>query len=174
MSNFEFSFNLDAEIRKIESTPAKPAKPANRDVTNDGNSRDSQFAASKFEKIPLLDHLTATERQAYQGWYDVMVGDKFKMSPEQAHKKAWSLLQKTSALLAEEGFKRDKFVKIYSVPLGREVYLCKDEATRLPDKTIPVFTVDEIKDFSTLSREDALLLAEAKAIFNPRGFFQDE
>ena len=37
---------------------------------------------------PVLDHLTETERQAYQGWYDVMVGDKFNMSPKEAHVEA--------------------------------------------------------------------------------------
>ena len=142
-------------------------------------SEELYFAGILSEEIPVEDFLSS-EKQAYKGWYDVLTGPNHRMPPKEGHRRALSLLQTSlrtrQANKIKTDFRLDGFVKIWSSYLKQFIYLVRDErkARFVPDKTIPVFTADEIRDFSTLSREDALLLVEAKAIFNPRGFFQDE
>jgi len=128
---------------------------------------------------PMLDNLTETERQAYQGWYDVMVGDKFNMSPERADAEAMALLLKTSRILkieqASKDYKRDGYIKIFSTKLNRPVYLAKDEPAkmRVPDKSLQVFLESEIQAFNGLSSDELTLMLEAKAIFNFNGEIKD-
>jgi len=127
----------------------------------------------------ILDNLTETERQAYDGWFTIMTGDKFNMSPEEAHAEAMKLLLKTSRLLkidqAVKDYKLDGFLKIFSTKLNRAVYLVKDEKVkkRVPDKSLQVFLESEIKGFRGLSRDEILLLIEARTILNFNGVIVD-
>ena len=128
---------------------------------------------------PVLDHLTETERQAYQGWYDVMIGEKFNMSPQEAHAEAMKLLIKTSRLLkidqATQDYKLNGYLKIFSTKLNRPIYLAKDEKVkrRVPDKALKVFLESEIQTLKGLSSDELTLMLEAKAIFNFGGLIED-
>ena len=128
-----FIFRIDGE--NIRCRPTK--EPLTAEILKTLKEHKPEIIDVLYQKkqIHALDQLPETEREAYQGWYDVMVGPNHKMSPEQAHQKAWALLQKSSAVLAEDQIKRIGFVKIYSAHLGRYVYLCQDESTtkRVPD-----------------------------------------
>jgi hypothetical protein len=127
----------------------------------------------------LLDNLTEAEREAYQGWYDVMVGEKFNMSPDEAHAEAMVLLLKTSRMLklaqATHDYEQDGYQKIFSTKLNRNIYLAKDEQAkkRVPDKSLQVFVESEIDALKGLSADEQMLMLEAKTIFNFNGVIED-
>lgn len=123
------------------------------------------------ERATLLSRLTETEREAYQGWYDIMVSERFKMSLEAAHAKAWELLQKSIKGLQQKqamvDFEMDGFVRIHSTGLGRDIYFAKDEraVSGVRGKGIPIFTLAELEQLEGLRLDEALLLVEAKILF---------
>jgi len=161
---------------------AIPANPAilNRQISEISGISNTPHADHRdHDHSVILDHLTETERQAYVGWYDVMTGEKFNMSEEEAHKEAMKLLLKTSRLLkidqATQDYKLDGFIKIFSTKLNRSIYLVRDERTKagVPDKSLQVFVESEIKGFRGLSRDEILLLIEARTILNFNGVIVD-
>ena len=171
----EFKFDLEGEIAKIESTPANPANVANRKMSDDANSQNSQDSqpVSTLNVIPLIlnsqdsqnsqrppdiwQFLTDLEREVWQSYYGSAIGPKFGMSPENASKKATEILiGYMNALKGEEteqNFKRDGYIKIISTRLGQPIYLCRDSlvAKKVPDSTITVFTLRELKALDDLS-----------------------
>ena len=68
---------------------------------------------------------------------------------------------------AEQRFKLDGHLKIFSTKLGHAVYICRnsDAARRVPLKNIPVFTIDDIMATDGLDENDRLLILEAKELF---------
>lgn len=128
---------------------------------------------------PVLDHLTETERQAYEDWFSEMTGEKFNMSVEEARSEAMKLLVKTSRLLkigqATQDYKLDGYLKIFSTKLNRSIYLAKDEQAkkRVPDKSLQVFLESEVKALRGLNPDESALMLEAKAIFNFNGAIED-
>jgi len=175
------------DVLDIE-TPDKSAKSA-KSPPNDTFSPFSPFSHKdrKLKSDPValetgtlvLDLLTETERQAYHGWYDVMIGQKFKMSPEEAHAEAMRLLIKTSWLLkidqATQDYKLNGYLKIFSTKLNRTIYLAKDEKAkkRVPDKSLQVFVESEIDALKGLSADEQMLMLEAKTMFNFNGLIED-
>lgn len=47
----------------------------------------------------LFEHLSPSQKQAYAGWFDVMVNGKSELSVEDAHRKALELVAKSSIIL---------------------------------------------------------------------------
>jgi len=185
----EFKFDLEGEIAKIKSTPANPANVANlkdSEEANSQNSQDSQPAPVKvtFQPEPnsqdsqnsqrypeVWQFLTDLEREVWRSYYNSAVGPKFGMSPEDASRKATDILVgNMNALQGEEieqSFKQDGYIKIFSTRLGQSIYLCRDSivAKKVPDSTITVFTLRELKALDGLDDDEALLLLEAKVLF---------
>ena len=64
-------------------------------------------------------------------------------------------------------YKREGFIKIFSAYLGQSIYLAKDKrvAKKVPDKALPVYLEDEIKELKDLSVNELRTLHEAKRIF---------
>jgi len=122
------------------------------------------------DRSDLISRLTPTEREAYNGWVDIMTSDRFNMSPKAAHREAWGLLQESNQRLrlkqAMADFERDGVTRIYSTKLGRDIWICRDDAVRVSDVRIPVFTLADLRSRDGLRLDEALLLAEAKILFS--------
>ena len=119
----------------------------------------------------FIDRLGEVEREVYQEYYDLMTCPKYKMSPDVAHKEAMRLLIRSMNILqardAEKKFRRRGWIQIHSTEFNKDFYLCENELAkkRVPDKSLAAFTMAEIYSLRGLSREEALLLVEAKILF---------
>ena len=161
----DFKFDLDGEVAKIESTPANPA---NRRKTEQLNSQDSQ------RHPDIWPFLTDGERELWKNAYNVAIGPKYKMSHDDASRKATNWLVDSINSLQEdkvkENFKCDGYLKIFSTKLGEPIYICRDSivAKKVPELNIKIFTLRELKALDGLDDEEALQLIEAKILFDGR------
>ena len=188
----EFTFDLDGEVAKIESAPANPANPENRRKTEQLNSQDSRDSqpVPAVETTPqksdsrdsqdsqrhpdIWPFLTDGERELWQNAYNVAIGPKYKMSHDDASRKATNWLVDSINSLQEdkvkENFKCDGYLKIFSTKLGEPIYICRDSivAKKVPELNIKIFTLRELKALDGLDDEEALQLIEAKILFDGR------
>ena len=69
---------------------------------------------------------------------------------------------------AVEDYKRDGFIKIFSVYLMQAIYLARDEkaASVVPDKTLPIYIESELAALRDLNLDELRTLHEAKIIFD--------
>lgn len=185
----KFTFDLDGEVAKIESAPANPANVANRKKTEQVNSQDSHPVptvetispesdsrdSQDSQRYPAIwQFLTDGERELWQTAYNVAIGPNYKMSHDDASRKAtkW-LVDSINSLRGDnytEDFKRDGYLKIFSTKLGQPIYICRDSivAKKVPESSIKVFTLRELKELDGLDDEENLLLIEAKILFDGR------
>ena len=188
----EFTFDLEGEVAKIESAPANPANIANRRKTEQVISQDSQDSqpVPTVETIPpesdsrdsqdsqrypaIWQFLTGDERELWQRAYNVAIGPNYKMSHDDASRKATNwIVDSINSLQGDkvkENFKHDGYLKIFSTKLGEPIYICRDSivAKKVPDANIKAFTLRELKALDGLDDEEALQLIEAKILFDGR------
>jgi len=67
---------------------------------------------------------------------------------------------------AVEDYKRDGFIKIFSVYLMQAIYLARDEtaASMVPDKTLPIYMESELAALRDLNLDELRTMHEAKEI----------
>lgn len=118
-----------------------------------------------------LDHLTDSEREAYEEYLEIMTSQKFTMDRNSAEQEAMRLVLRAKRVFqarqAAKDYKQVGFVKIFSTVLDQAVYMAKNEqaARRVPDRSLPVYLESEVLACKGLDREEAMFLLEAKIIF---------
>lgn len=116
--------------------------------------------------------LSDTQQMAYAEWYRGMVGEKFNLSPEEAHEKTSELIAKTSKALQikeyVERFRAQGYLEIFSIKLDKKIYLARTpQDKRLLDAPEgDIYLAEEIRQMEGLEGQELMLMLESKDIFN--------
>lgn len=124
----------------------------------------------------LFPLLTKTEQAAYSGWFNIMIGAKFKMDVADAHRESALLLAKTSRELYirkyVQRFRMDDYIKIFSLRLNRKIGVVRYEGKKRFLNADPgdLYSAEEIanhiREKALLDDKELPLMMEALKIFN--------
>lgn len=128
---------------------------------------------SAISQIPvkeLLSSLTAQGIALFPDHPNLKIRSESPISDgtrEVLRKRKSEILKALDISQAVADYKREGFIKIFSVYLGQSIYLGKDKrvAEKVPDKALPVYLEDELKALKDLSLDELRTLHEAKMIF---------
>ncbi len=127
---------------------------------------------TKYLKKTFIDYLDDTEREAYQEYFEIMISPKFNLSEQQAHIKATEIMTRNIRVLNNETdqrhFEAYGWVRVYSTKVKQEVYFVKDMSViyKLPDKSLPVFTQNDIKALKGLDGKEMAAIMLGKVLFD--------
>ena len=129
---------------------------------------------SAIDQIPvkeLLNNLDAEGVHLYADGRDLKfqavhpIDDEMR---ESLKKRKPEIIKALDIIQAVEEYKRDGFIQIFSAYLEESIYLARDEnvASRVPDKTLPIYIESELAALKGLSLGELRTLHEAKIIFD--------
>lgn len=177
VEEYESEFGIGTGKGKESKSREKPIVPQVVEPPGEMSGRKVAYEEMERDSV-FFSLLTDVEKEAYAGWFDVMVNGKSKMSPEDAHLESAKRLTKSSAILQarvnEEKYKRLGYLEILSSRFGKKIYIVRTESDKISLKQKvensavldeDIYLESEIQELAGLRGDELTLMLEARKMF---------